>query len=236
MTQAKPTILVIDDDMRLRSLLEDYLTKEGFLVNAAENTSKAKSLLKTQKYDALVLDVMMPHEDGLSFLKWMRFQEHAYNGTPVLLLTALGEPTNRIDGLESGANDYLVKPFEPRELVLRLKNIIKGSYLNEGKIRYISFGEFVYDFQEKNLTKGDNLIHLTSGEQKLLDLLLANAGNAISRQHLANYLGLSLSPRTIDVQVTRLRKKIEIDAKKPIFLCTMRHEGYVMRSTEIKKI
>lgn len=229
MTQAKPTILIVDDDLRLRQLLHDYLTQQGFLVHVAENTTKARAILRTKTIGALVLDIMMPAEDGLSFLKWLRAQSLPFRNVPVLLLTAMGESHDRIAGLESGADDYLSKPFEPRELVLRLLNMIKPRQ-SSSEHQYLCFGDFTYDTQQHVLKHQDAIIHLTTAEQKLLAMLLHQHGTPIARASLADALGLSLSPRSVDVQITRLRKKIEGDPKKPIFLCTLRHEGYVMRN------
>lgn len=229
MTQAKPTILIVDDDVRLRNLLDEYLSQQGFLIQLAENVNKAKTVLRKQSPDAIVLDIMMPGEDGLSFLKWLRAQNHSFSTTPVLMLTAMGEADDRIQGLESGAHDYLVKPFEPRELVLRLHNLVRRE-LSRNQYAGVHFGDFYYDFRNKVLKHRGSVVHLTSGEGKLLDMLLLQHGHPLSRTSLAEALGLTLSPRSVDVQMTRLRKKIEPDPKKPIFLCTLRHEGYVMRN------
>lgn len=232
MIQAKPTILIIDDDARLRGLLNDYLSQQGFVAHHVESAIKAGTFLRRNPPDLIVLDVMMPGEDGLSFLKWLRLQSTVITNIPVLMLTALGESQNRIQGLEAGADDYLIKPFEPRELVLRIINLLKrNSSIKE--TNSAKFGDFNYSFSEKILRKNQDIIHLTTSEGKLLEMLLMKHGQPISRDALAESMGLSLSPRSIDVQITRLRKKLEDNPKQPLFLCTLRHAGYVMKNVRI---
>ena len=219
-------ILVIDDDVRLRSLLQRFLRENGFLVSVAKDAEDARVLLSEYKFDLLITDIMMPNETGLEFLEKLRQSSRV----PVILLTAMGETADRIAGLELGADDYLPKPFEPKELVLRIKNILK----REPKIKVVEtvqfdFGNCVYDTEKKELTtKQGELIHITPVEQSLLQVLSNKSGQIFSREELAEILGAGQSPRSIDVQITRLRKKIEPDSKNPRYLKTVRGKGYLI--------
>lgn len=219
-------ILVIDDDTRLRALLQRFLREAGFLVSAAKSADEARQFLQNYKFDLLILDVMMPDETGISFLKKFR----VCSDLPVIMLTAMGEASDRITGLEVGADDYVPKPFEPQELVLRIKNIIRRTTKEkETADPKLNLGLCIYDLQERILTnrQGD-IIHITPVEQSLLSILGAKAGQIFSREKLAEILGAGQSPRSIDVQITRLRKKIETDSKNPRFLQTVRGKGYML--------
>ena len=219
-------ILVVDDDLRLRSLLQRFLRENGYIVSVAKDASDARTLIGEYKFDLLIVDIMMPNETGLQFLETLR----KTNRVPVILLTAMGETTDRIVGLELGADDYLPKPFEPKELLLRLKNILKRA----PKIKVIEtvsfdFGNCVYDTEKKELlSKQGGVIHITPVEQSLLQILSDKSGQIFSREELADILGAGQSPRSIDVQITRLRKKIEPDSKNPRYLRTIRGKGYML--------
>ena len=178
------------------------------------------------KFDLLIVDVMMPNESGIEFLTALRKE----NNVPVIMLTAMGEPDDRISGLEAGADDYLPKPFEPKELVLRIKNILKRAPKNtENKDLPLNLGLCLYDAVKKELTnKQGEIIHITPVEQMLLNVLSQKPGQIFTREKLAEILGAGQSPRSIDVQITRLRKKIEKDSKNPRYLQTIRGKGYML--------
>lgn len=216
-----PHILVVDDDTRIRSLLTRYLKTNGFRVSAAQNAAEARSLTAGLEFDLLVLDIMMPGEDGLSLTRFLR----RISDVPILLLTARGDAAHRIEGLESGADDYLPKPFEPRELLLRAETIIRRSRRTKATPE-IRFGDCTYDRQKGELTKAGALVHLTTAERALLTILTGRMGQTISRDDLCTETGMG-AVRSVDVQVTRLRRKIEPDPKLPAFLRTVRGEGYV---------
>ena len=218
-------ILVVDDDTRLRSLLQRFLRESGFLVSAAKNAEEARERLKSYVFNLLIVDIMMPGETGLEFLAKLRED----NDVPVILLTAMGETADRIAGLETGADDYLPKPFEPKELVLRIKSILKRAPKKTlAKQERLDLGLCVYDIASKELlTKQGQVIHITPVEQALLSILGQKFGQVFSREKLAEMLGAGQSPRSIDVQITRLRKKIEKDSKNPRYLQTVWGLGYV---------
>ena len=226
MEKSRPHILVIDDDTRLRSLLQRFLRENGFYVSTAKGAAAARDFLKEYKFDLLIIDIMMPEETGLEFLA--KFREES--DLPAILLTAMGETADRIVGLESGADDYLPKPFDPKELVLRIKNILRRTPANKGQTaEKLDFGGCSYDLLNKVLaTKQGQVIHITPVEQALLNVLGAKAGQDVSRERLAEILGAGQSPRSIDVQITRLRKKIEKDSKNPRYLQTVRGKGYMV--------
>ena len=214
----KAAILVVDDDIRLRSLLSEYLADQGFFVCVAAHAGEAREKLAWMQFDAMVLDRMMPGETGLELAADLR--THA---TPILMLTAMGETSDRIEGLEAGVQDYLSKPFEPRELVLRLDNLIAR---RESEKQH-HFGEFVYYPVTQQLQKGEQQIYLTSSEQQILSLLCDSLGQTVSREVLAQALKLEESQaRAVDVQMNRLRKKIEQEPSRPKHLQTVRGEGY----------
>ncbi len=224
-TEAKH-ILVVDDDTRLRSLLQRFLRESGFFVSGANGAAAARHLMQQYKFDLLIVDIMMPEESGLEFLAKLRQD----NLIPVILLTAMGETADRIAGLENGADDYLPKPFEPKELVLRIRNIFKRTPVAKNEVaEKLGLGLCVYDLQKKELqTKQGEIIHITPVEQALLNVLGAKTGQVFTREKLADMLGAGQSPRSIDVQITRLRKKIERDSKNPRYLQTVRGKGYML--------
>jgi two-component system phosphate regulon response regulator OmpR len=218
-------ILVVDDDTRLRKLLQRYLTEQGFRVTTGEDAADARAKMQSLAFDLLVLDIMMPGEDGLALTKSLRES----SSVPILLLTAMGETADRIRGLEYGADDYLSKPFEPRELVLRINAILRRAPQDakppEGEVR---FGDFSFDLAREELQRHGDFIRLTTTEAALLKALARRAGTAISRQDLSLNSGISDNMRSIDVQVARLRRKIEADPRYPRHLQTVRGTGYVL--------
>jgi len=219
-----PHLLVVDDDERLRALLQRYLSANGFRVSAAANAADARALMKSMAFDLLILDVMMPGESGFDLTKAVR----ANSSVPILMLTAKGQAEDRIRGLEQGADDYLPKPFEPRELVLRVGALLRrAAPPAEKAIAEVRMGECVYDPERGQLLRKGKPVHLTSSESTLLQLFAANAGRSFSRTDLCARLGVTLE-RSIDVQVTRLRRKIEEDPKLPLYLQTVRGVGYVL--------
>ncbi|TAN80063.1 MAG: response regulator [Magnetospirillum sp.] len=220
-------ILVVDDDRRLRELLRKYLSDNGYLVATAADAAEARQRMAGLSFDLIVLDVMMPGEDGMQLTRSLRAEG---NRVPILLLTARGEVDDRIRGLEAGADDYLSKPFEPRELLLRLGSILRRVPRDEPEpARELRLGEFVWDMERSELRRGDQPIHLTQAERDLLAVLAEVAGQGVARDELAVRTGNSANPRTVDVQVTRLRKKIEDDPRLPRYLQTVRGMGYMLR-------
>ncbi len=218
---ALPHILVVDDDDRIRSLVSRYLRENGFLASTAGNAAEAAGILKNFTYDALVVDVMMPGQSGLEFTRALK----KTSDVPVLLLTALGEAGDRIEGLESGADDYLPKPFEPRELVLRLQALLRRRPA-AAVAQDFRVGRWVFHHTHGELRDGGEIRRLSPVEANLLRALASNAGKVVSREKLAALCGLESSERTIDVQVTRLRRKLEDDSKRPLSLQTVRGQGY----------
>ena len=219
-------ILVVDDDTRLRSLLQRFLRESGFYVSTAKLASEARHLMRQYQFDLLIVDIMMPEESGLTFLTKLRED----SDIPVIMLTAMGETEDRISGLESGADDYLPKPFEPKELVLRIKNILRRTPAEKTENgNCLDLGLCLYNLQTKELMdKQGCIIHVTPVEQALLSVLGAKPGQVFGRETLAEMLGAGQSPRSIDVQITRWRKKIEPDTKNPRFLQTVRGKGYML--------
>lgn len=219
-------ILVVDDDNRLRSLLQRFLRDNGFYVSVAKNAAEARERLRDYKFDLLIVDIMMPEETGLEFLEKLRRE----SSMPVIMLTAMGETEDRIAGLETGADDYLPKPFEPKELVLRIKNILRRApQENLQAVEKLNLGLCSYDMVKKELlTKQGTVIHITPVEQAMLNVLGQKSGQIFTREKLAEILGAGQSPRSIDVQITRLRKKIEKDSKNPRYLQTVRGKGYML--------
>ena len=226
MDKGSAHILVIDDDTRLRNLLQRFLREQSFAVSTAKAAPEARMLLEQYKFDILIVDVMMPGESGIEFLKKLRQEDNV----PVIMLTAMGETADRINGLENGADDYLPKPFEPKELVLRIRNILKRTPEKRFDIPApLNLGLCFYDAVKKELTtKQGDIIHITPVEQSLLNILGQNPGQIFTREKLAETLGAGQSPRSIDVQITRLRKKIEKDSKNPRYLQTIRGKGYML--------
>lgn len=231
-TPPLPRLLVVDDDERLRALLKKFLTENGFEVDGACDAAQAREKLAGSTYDLMVLDVMMPGESGIEFTESLRNSGgDGHNKViPILMLTALGEGEERVQGLECGADDYLAKPFEPRELVLRIEKLIERAqprFIDTTKD--LHFGSLSYSLKSRTLINGQNeIVHLTSAESDLLFLFAQNPREPLSRDELADNSGVSLSPRTVDVQITRLRKKIESDPRQPQYLRTVRHKGYAL--------
>ncbi|WP_374309575.1 response regulator [Dongia sp.] len=240
-------ILVVDDDKRLRDLIARYLGEQGFRVTVATDAAEARAKLKSISFDLLVLDIMMPGENGLDLTRALRSD----NAVPILLLTAMGEVQDRIAGLESGADDYLPKPFEPKELVLRINAILKRARPRTPAAAQaastVRFGDFAFEVEGRRLHKGTDIVHLTEGESDLLAVLARRAGQPVSRDELAARTGGGSdgdelagehaegnvaevgASRLIDVQMTRLRRKIEDDPRFPRYLQTVRGIGYVLR-------
>ena len=219
-----PHLLVVDDDERLRALLQRYLSSSGFRVTAAADASEARTLIKSLTFDALVLDVMMPGESGFDLAESLRAQ----SDIPILMLTARGEPGDRIEGLERGADDYLGKPFEPRELMLRLSALLRRTRSpDRAPLRQVCMGANVFDLKRSELRRDGKIVRLTGSETQLLKVLAANAGHSFSRSALCSKLDSALE-RSVDVQVTRLRRKIEDDPKLPLYIQTVRGVGYVL--------
>jgi len=224
----KPHILVVDDDDRLRTLLRRYLTEQDFVVTTATNAADARAKLKSLSYDLMVLDVMMPGETGLEFTRSMQTTGSVARRLPILLLTARGEPRDRIEGFETGADDYLQKPFEPRELLLRINAILRRMPKPPVVMPEIKLGAWRYNPQRDELCSDKEIVRLTDMEAGLMRILAAEPGAPLSRETLAERSKGTINVRTIDVQVTRLRRKIEGDVKNPRYLVTVRGEGYML--------
>lgn len=224
----KPHILVVDDDTRLRELLRSFLSRNGFRVTIASHAAEARERLGVLDFDLIVLDVMMPGETGLDFATELRRTDDV----PILMLTAMGEAKDRIAGLEIGVDDYLGKPFEPLELLLRIQNILKrnrpvaGATAEAEPQRHVAFGPFQYDRELGELTHNGERMPLTDAETALLGVLTARLGDVLSRETLCKSVGASVNERAIDVQVARLRRKIETDPSFPRYLRTVRGQGY----------
>jgi two-component system phosphate regulon response regulator OmpR len=225
MNDEAPHILVVDDDSRLRELLRRYLIEQGFRVTTARDTTTARAQLGAFHFDLLVLDIMMPGETGLDLTRALREDSEV----PVLLLSAMAETDDRITGLSSGADDYLTKPFEPRELVLRINAILRRMRQDiPPPMSAVTFGGFCFDLEREELHRGEDFIRLTTAETSLLKALARQPGVPVSRDDLAADNPIISSARTIDVQMTRLRRKIEADPKYPRYLQTVRGTGYLL--------
>ena len=230
MISDSPHILLIDDDIRLRELLHKYLSENNFRVTAADNAIVAREQMKRVFFDLLVLDLMMPGENGLEFAKSIRSTNYLSRDVPILMLRAMGETEDRIGGLEVGGDDYMIKPFEPRELLLRIKSILRRVPREDNlALGKVNLGAMVFDPARQELSKGDKIVGLTSGESNLLKILAERPGVVFSREDLSNNLALDSGERAIDVQVNRLRQKIELDPKSPRYLQTVRGRGYILR-------
>ncbi len=226
MSDSEPHLLVVDDDARLLELLRRYLSDNGFRVTTAADAAEARANLASFAFDLVVLDVMMPGESGLDLSRHL----HRNATVPVLLLTARAEPEDRINGLETGADDFVAKPFEPRELVLRIRNILQRRPAAAGDCgAEVRFGGFRFDLGRNELWRGAEPVHLTAVEAGLLASLAGRAGEAVSREELAESTQFSGNTRTVDVQMTRLRRKIERDPRFPRYLQTVRGTGYALR-------
>jgi two-component system phosphate regulon response regulator OmpR len=220
-------ILVVDDDARLRELLRQFLSNNGFRVTTAKDSADALGKFDAIAFDLLVVDVMMPGESGIELTRRLR----ASSEVPILLLTAMGEPSDRIAGLANGADDYMVKPFEPDELLLRVRAILRRAPpAPAAATDDARFGEFRFDLNREELWRGDTLIRLTAAEASLLKVLAQHAGTAVKRGDLLRLSRISGGERTVDVQVTRLRRKIEDDPRLPRFIQTARGAGYLLRT------
>ncbi len=223
-------LLIVDDDERIRTLLQKFLIRNGFLVTAARDAGHARRILSGLEFDMLILDVMMPGEDGLSLTRALRETMK----TPILLLTAKGDTDNRIEGLEAGADDYLSKPFEPKELLLRINAILRRMPManpEETAPKVLTLGPIRYDMDRGEMWQGEDLVRLTATEIQLMKIFAAMPGEPLSRTKLVEELGRDrgqAQERAVDVQITRLRRKIEADPKQPRYLQTVRGAGYML--------
>ena len=223
-------LLIVDDDERIRVLLQKFLIRNGFLVSAARDAGHARRILSGLDFDLIVLDVMMPGEDGISLTRDLRED----SATPILLLTAKGETEDRIAGLEAGADDYLVKPFEPKELLLRINAILRRmpeAPETNAMPKLLSLGPLRYDIERGELWQGEDAVRLTATESQLMRIFAARPGEAVSRAQLVEDLGRDKGQsqeRAVDVQITRLRRKLEADPKQPRYLQTVRGAGYML--------
>ncbi|MEP3685952.1 MAG: response regulator [Sulfitobacter dubius] len=230
MNEPDAHLLVVDDDERIRSLLKKFLMRHGFLVSTARDAAHTRRVLAGLEFDLIVLDVMMPGEDGMALTRSLRESLQ----TPILLLTAKGETDNRIEGLEAGADDYLPKPFEPKELLLRINAILRrmpDTSAADAAPKVLSLGVIRYDMERGEMWQGDDLVRLTATEVQLMKIFAAQPGVALSRSKLVEELGRDrgqAQERAVDVQITRLRRKIESDPKQPQYLQTVRGAGYML--------
>jgi len=220
-------LLVVDDDDRIRDLIKEYLLRAGFRVTVAADAAAARKLVEQLAFDLLVLDVMMPQEDGFSFARWLRARPGEGGRTPILILTARGLPDDRIEGLTLGADDYLAKPFEPQELVLRIEAILRRAGPRPGVGSRLQLGRCSFDMERGELWRDDAPVRLTEGEAQLLRQLAAAAYAPVDRFELARETA-EAAGRAVDIQVTRLRRKIEDDPKNPRYLQTVRGVGYML--------
>tara|TARA_X000000950_G_C13765020_1_gene598501 strand:- start:256 stop:960 length:705 start_codon:yes stop_codon:yes gene_type:complete len=228
-TDSRSHILVVDDDQRLLELLKKFLEESGFRVTGASDTNQANAYMKGIHFDLLVIDIMMPGKTGIEWLIELRES----TTIPAIFLTALGETEDRIDGLSAGADDYLPKPFEPRELILRITRILERSITAPKGYSDIIFGNFVFNLESRKLSKDEILIHLTTSEQDLLSCF-ANAPNkTLSREDLIELLEERMQGRSIDVAIARLRSKIENDPKQPYYLTTVRNLGWKLQIDKV---
>ena len=230
MNDPAPHILIVDDDERIRDLLRIFLQRHGFLVSVARDATHARSLLSGLEFDLIVMDVMMPGEDGVALTRILRERLT----TPILLLTAKGETDDRIAGLEAGADDYLPKPFEPKELLLRINAILRRMPEPESENtvpKMLNLGPVRYDIERGELMRGDEPVRLTATELQLMRIFSENLREPVSRAKLVEDLGRDkgqAQERAVDVQITRLRRKIEVEPKQPRYLQTVRGEGYML--------
>jgi len=217
-----PHLLVVDDDTRIRTLLNRFLREEGFRVSVAGNAAEARRKLSGLDFDLIVLDVMMPGEDGVALTKSLRGDRNV----PILMLTALSETESRVTGLEAGADDYLAKPFDPRELVLRVNNILRrGGQPTTPKLEQVVFGPYTFQITKRELKRAGQILKLTDREREIMAIFAERAGETIPRHELVGE-DSEVGERTIDVQINRLRRKIERDPSNPVWLQTVRGIGY----------
>ncbi len=219
-----PHILVVDDDTRLCDLLRTYLSDHGYRVTTVHDAAAARAKLEGPRFDLLILDIMMPGESGVDLTKGLSRTLRA----PILLLSAMSEPEQRITGLESGADDYLTKPFEPRELLLRIAGLLRRTPPSPTKLPPIKLGDFTFDLDREELRRDGELVRLTTAETELLKVFALNSGMTLSREELGRRIRFGGTGRAIDVQITRLRRKIEPDPKLPRYLQTVWGEGYTL--------
>ncbi|TCD15322.1 response regulator [Oricola cellulosilytica] len=218
-----PHILVVDDDTRIRTLLSEYLGQQGYRVTSAATAEEARRKIEGLEFDLLILDVMMPGENGVSLARGLREEER---DVPILMLTARSETDHRVEGLEAGADDYLPKPFDPRELLLRVANIVRrGAPATQLKIEQVVFGPFTFVITKRELKRNGELIHLTDREQEIMVRFAEKAGETIPRHEMFTE-STDIGERTIDVQINRLRRKLEADPANPRYLQTVRGIGY----------
>ena len=215
-------LLVVDDDERIRNLLSQYLIKEGFIVSTASGAEEARKKIQLIKFDLIILDIMMPGDDGLTLTKEIRNN----SDIPIILLTAKSGTDSKIEGLEIGADDYLTKPFNPKELLLRVLSILKRSKSEENIDNEIFFGDYTLNIEKRELTKSKDRVYLTDREMNLLIALAKSPGQPLNREKLA---GIDEPGRSVDVGINRLRRKIEKDPRMPLWLQTVRGEGYILR-------
>ena len=231
MSEVAPHLLIVDDDERIRGLLRKFLARNGFLVSIARDAAHARRILSGLEFDLIVMDVMMPGEDGVALTRSLRETEIA---TPVLLLTAKGDTDDRISGLEAGADDYLPKPFEPKELLLRINAILRRMPTPEPENtvpKVLHMGPIRFDIERSELMQGDQVVRLTATEVQLMRIFVENLRQPVSRTKLVEDLGRDggqAQERAVDVQITRLRRKLETDPKQPRYLQTVRGEGYML--------
>jgi two-component system phosphate regulon response regulator OmpR len=215
-------LLVVDDDERIRNLLSQYLIKEGFIVSTANGADVARKKIQLIKFDLIILDIMMPGDDGLTLTQEIRNN----SDIPIILLTAKSGTDSKIEGLEIGADDYLTKPFNPKELLLRILSILKRSKAEDSVDNEIFFGDFILNIEKRELTKSKERVYLTDREMNLLIALAKSPGQPLNREKLA---GIDEPGRSVDVGINRLRRKIEKDPRMPLWLQTVRGEGYILR-------
>ena len=222
MEKFKAHILIVDDDDRIRELVKQYLNENDYLVTTANSAEDAKEKVNIIKFDIIILDIMMPGQSGLDFTN----ENKKKINTPIILLTAKGEPSDRIDGLEIGADDYLAKPFEPKELVLRIKNILNKTKSKSQK-RVVNFSNINIDLNKSLIIKNNQEFKINNTEKIILEKMINSPGETFTREEIGKLINLD-KERSIDVIITRLRKKIEVDPKNPKFLQTIRGTGYVL--------
>ena len=222
MKKFKAHILIVDDDDRIRELVKQYLEENNYLISTANSAEDAEKKINLIKFDLIVLDIMMPGQSGLDFTN----KNKKKIATPIILLTAKGEASDRIEGLEIGADDYLAKPFEPKELLLRIKNILEKTKLKEQK-RVVNFSNINIDLNKLLIVKDSKEFKINITEKTILEKMINSPGQTFTREEIGNLINLD-KERSIDVIITRLRKKIEKDPKNPKFLQTIRGEGYVL--------
>ena len=222
MSEITYNLLVVDDDERIRNLLSQYLIKEGFIVSTASGAEEARKKIQLIKFDLIILDIMMPGDDGFTLTKEIRDN----SDIPIILLTAKSGTDSKIEGLEIGADDYLTKPFNPKELLLRILSILKRSKAEDSVDNEIFFGDFILNIEKRELTKSKERVYLTDREMNLLIALAKSPGQPLNREKLA---GIDEPGRSVDVGINRLRRKIEKDPRMPLWLQTVRGEGYILR-------